>query len=55
MKTKWEKEFDIQYEYIPSEHSEMRLQRAFEIIFEKIIKMDEYSQTKQKHLTMTDQ
>lgn len=32
------KDFDIQYEYVPSEQSEVRLQRVFEMIFEKIIK-----------------
>ena len=29
--------FNVKYEYVPSKQSEIRLQRAFEIIFEKIL------------------
>lgn len=41
------KDFDIQYEYVPSEQSEIRLQSVFEMIFEKIIKAEEYNQSQQ--------
>lgn len=40
--------FEIQYEYAPSKQSEVRLQKAFEIIFEKIIKTDVINQVNQK-------
>lgn len=39
--------FEVQYEYAPSKQSEVRLQKAFEIIFEKIIKPEESNQTSQ--------
>ena len=39
--------FEVEYEYVPSKQSEIRLQRAFEIIFEKIIKTDKASQISQ--------
>lgn len=29
--------FEVEYEYVPSKQSEIRLQRGFEIIFEKIL------------------
>ena len=37
--------FEVKYEYVPSKQSEIKLQKAFEIIFEKIIKPEEYNQT----------
>ena len=37
--------FKVEYQYLPSKQSEVRLQKAFEIIFEKIIKPEEYNQT----------
>jgi len=40
-------DFEVEYEYVPSKQSEIRLQKAFKIIFEKIIKPDEYNQTDQ--------
>lgn len=54
-KKKREKDFVIKYEYLPSKQSEIKLQRAFEIIFEKIIKTKEYNQPNQKYLSMIDQ
>lgn len=39
--------FEVEYEYVPSKQSEARLQKAFEIIFEKIIKPEENNQTSQ--------
>jgi hypothetical protein len=52
MKTSTQKDFKVKYEYVPSAQSEARLQRAFEIIFEKIIKTEEYNQINQKYLSM---
>jgi hypothetical protein len=52
---KQKKDFDVKYEYLPSKQFEVRLQRGFEIIFEKIIKTEEYNQTNQKHLSVPDQ
>lgn len=46
------KDFDIQYECIPTEQSEIRLQKVYEMIFEKIIKAEEYGQTNQKYLNV---
>lgn len=34
-------DFEVEYEYVPSKQSETRLQKAFEIILEKIIKPNE--------------
>lgn len=45
------KDFDVQYEYIPSEQSEQRLQSVFEMIFEKIIKGEECKQSNQQYLS----
>ena len=44
-----EKDFEVSYEYIPSQQSEVRLQRGFEIIFEKIMKTEEHNQANQKY------
>lgn len=52
-KKKQEKDFVIKYEFMPSEQSEIRLQRGFQIIFEKIIKAKELNGNNQKHLSMT--
>lgn len=52
MKATRQKDFDIQYEYITSEQSEVRLQSVFEMIFEKIVKLEEYGQTNQKYLNV---
>lgn len=40
-------DFEVEYEYVPSKQSEARLRKAFEIIFEKIIKPEESNQTSQ--------
>ena len=47
MKTRGKKDIDIQYEYILSEKAEIRLQSVFEMIFEKIIKAEEYKQSQE--------
>lgn len=41
--------FEIEYEYIPSKQSEVRLQRAFEIIFEKILNTQRDKKYKYEH------
>lgn len=48
------KDFDIRYEYIASEEAEIRLQRVFEMIFEKIVKAEGYSKTNQNYLQTVD-
>ncbi len=40
-----QKDFDIRYEYIASEQSEMRLQRVFEMIFEKILSLEDINKS----------
>lgn len=50
-----EKDYVVEYEFMPSKQSEIRLQRGFEIIFEKIIKMEDYNQTNQKYFSMASQ
>jgi len=39
--------FEIEYEYVPSKQSEIKLQKAFEIIFSKIIEIKNYEHTDQ--------
>lgn len=48
-----EKDFIVKYEFMPSKNNRLRLQQAYAIIFEKIIKTEENSQINQKHLVMS--
>lgn len=48
-----EDNFEVKYEYLPSRQAEARLQRGFEIIFEKIVNTARYGQTNTKILTIT--
>lgn len=50
-----EKDFVVEYQFLPSEQSEIKLQRGFQIIFEKVIETEKYIQTNQKHLSMAAQ
>lgn len=44
-----QKDFDIKYEYIPSEQSEIRLQKVFEMIFERILDLEDTNKSNYEH------
>lgn len=41
--------FEVEYEYVPSKQSEVRLQKAFEIIFEKILNLQTDKEYEYEH------
>ena len=50
-KKKREKDFVVEYEYVPSKNSKIRLQRGFAIILEKIINLEEINKNHYEHET----
>lgn len=49
MKITMQKDLEVEYEYVPSDQSETRLQRGFEIIFEKILNTQNDKKYKYEH------